>query len=116
MGVERIVHFAKSGAPRWCDVADVLARRGIVVQVRMIDGELALPDDLVPDNWTELRVGTAPGMVTLKRQGDRISLVTWSNADQALLDARDQLAAALKDAGQSTTQGNPPAYGFACDK
>jgi len=69
---------------------------GMPVQIRMIDGQLAFPDEVPSENWTELRVGIAGGMVSIRRHPDRLELVTWGNADAGLLAARDALALSLE--------------------
>ena len=58
----------------------------------MVDGELRLPEEEVPTVWQELRVGTPQGMVTVRREPDRVRLVTWGNADAAMLQAWNALA------------------------
>ena len=98
MGMDRTVSFAGRPTPAWAAVADLLARHGFPVQVRMIDGQLAFPDEQPPPSWQELRVGLPQGMVTLRRQGDDWVLVTWGNADAGLLRARNALAWALAEA------------------
>ena len=97
MGLEQTVTFARGHLPPWTEISDLLARRGFPVQVRMIDNELALPDEMPPDSWHELRLGTPQGMVTLRRDNHGIVLVTWGNADTALLQAWNALAWALAE-------------------
>jgi hypothetical protein len=72
------------------------------VVVRMVDGELRLPNEEVPTVWQELRVGTPSGMVTLKRQGNGMTATVWGNADDSLKQARDTLAGAFAVAGDGT--------------
>ena len=98
MGMEQTVTFAEGALPPWDEVSDLLARRGFPVQVRMIDDQLALPDERPPDTWRELRLGTPHGMVTLRRENRQVLLVTWGNADAGLLRARNALAWALAEA------------------
>jgi hypothetical protein len=98
MGMDQAVTFAGK-LPPWPAVADLLARRGFPVQTRMIDGELAFPDEVPPEDWRELRVGTPQGMVTLRREGGAIVCVTWGNADSALRQAWNALAWACAEAG-----------------
>jgi hypothetical protein len=71
-------------APAWPALRDLLAGRGISVQLRMIDGQLAFPDEQPPADWKELRIGTVEGMITLRREADGIRLVIWGNADGSL--------------------------------
>ena len=98
MGMDQTVTFAGQ-VPAWPAVADLLARRGFAAQVRMIDGELAFPDEVPPEGWRELRVGTPQGMVTLRREGGAVVCVTWGNADLALRQAWNALAWAWAEAG-----------------
>ena len=55
-------------------------------------------------------------MVTLRRGTDSLTCVVWSNADSALLAARDRIAWACAAAGQGTVvteSGEVPAEEFA---
>ena len=63
--------------------------------MRMIDGELAFPDETPPDNWREVRVAVSGGMITLRRESDGITLVIWGNADAGTREAWHALAQAL---------------------
>jgi hypothetical protein len=104
MGVELGVTFP-GPAPAWPAVAEACARRGLAVQMRMIDGQLAFPDEEPPDSWSELRVGVPGGMVTMRRQSNRVALVVWGNADEALLASRQALAEAVAEAGGGSLEG-----------
>ena len=111
MGMDQTVSFAGT-PPAWPAVAGLLAGRGFPVQMRMIDGQLAFPDEEPPEGWRELRVGTPQGMVTLRREPDRIHFVTWGNADRPLVQAWNALVWAHADAGGGsvlTAEGPVPA-------
>ncbi len=99
MGMEQTVIFAEGSIPAWPMVRELLNRRGFPVHMRMIDGELAFPEEMPPDLWRELRLGTPQGMVTVRRQQDRVVLVTWGNADAALRQAWNALVWAFAQAG-----------------
>jgi hypothetical protein len=99
MGLQQSVSFAQGIVPRWTDVSELLERCKFPVQVRMIDGELALPDDAVADNWRDLRVSTPLGMVTVRREGEGIIVATWSNAAADLKQAWNALAWAFAEVG-----------------
>src|SRR6516165_8626551 len=99
MGQERVVTFAGGAVPPWQNVGELLTRSGFPVQMRMIDGQLAFPDEQPPESWSELRVGTAQGMVTVRREPDRVRLVIWGNADAAMFQAWNGLAWAFAEAG-----------------
>jgi hypothetical protein len=115
MGMDRTVTFTEGGLPSWVAIRDLLEERGLPVQLRMIDGELALPDELPPETWRELRVGTPQGMVTLRRQAGQVDLVIWGNADAALRQAWDALTWAVAAAASGhilTAQGSLSAEEF----
>lgn len=87
MGMDRAVTFPTGDPPTCAAISEILRRHGFPVQLRMIDGQLAFPDETPPDNWQELRLGTPQGMVTVRKQPDRITCITWGNADRTLLQA-----------------------------
>jgi hypothetical protein len=99
MGMEQTVSFAGNTVPAYTAVRDLLGRHGFPVQPRMIDGQLALPDESPAEDWRELRLGTPQGMVTVRRDAARVVLVTWGNADAALREAWNALAWAFAEAG-----------------
>jgi hypothetical protein len=98
MGLEQTVTFARGTLPPWNEISDLLARRGFPVQVRMIDNELAFADELPPETWRELRLGTPQGMVTLRREDRQVVVVAWGNADSGLLRAWNGVSWALAEA------------------
>jgi hypothetical protein len=110
MGMERVVSL-EGEAPPWQAVADLLAQHGYATQLRMIDGELAFPDETLPASWRELRFGTPQGMVTLRREPGRLLLVTWGNADAPLRQAWNALtwACAAVSGGRVLTDDGPVA-------
>jgi hypothetical protein len=115
MGMDQRVTFAGRVTPSWEQVRDLLAARGFAVQLRMIDGQLAFPDEQPPRGWRELRVGTPQGMVTLRRDGDELVCVTWGNADASLRQAWNALAWASAECGGGriqTPQGEQEASAF----
>jgi hypothetical protein len=102
--------------PGWDAIKGRLARVGEPAPLRMIDGLPAFPDESPEEGWRELRVGFSAGMVTLRRGGDVLTCIIWSNADAALLAARDRVAWACATAGQGMVAmpaGEIPAAEFA---
>ncbi len=91
MGMDQRVTFAGQAPPLWPAVAELLAARGLPVQLRMIDGELALPDQAPPEGWRELRLGTPGGRVTVRREPGGVALVVWGNAEGPLRQAWNAL-------------------------
>ena len=99
MGMEYILRFSGGKLPQLTRVMTLLAERGFPVQVRMVDGELILPTEMVPERWTEVRLGTPTGMVTLARRGEDLAVVTWGNADEAMQRAWNAVTWAVAKAG-----------------
>jgi hypothetical protein len=99
MGLEQTVTVPAGAALPWAALAERLAARGVPVQLRMIDGLPAFPDEQPPDDWRELRAGTAAGMVTLRRTPAGVGVVVWGNADPSLQAAANALLWAVADAG-----------------
>ena len=103
MGMEQTVTFPAGSLPSWSAARDLLSSRGVQMPVRMIDGELAFPDEEPPENWRELRLGTHDGMiVTVRREPDRVVLMVWGNADARLVQVWNWLTWAFADAGNGT--------------
>lgn len=98
MGMSQVVRCSQ-GVPEWPRVAAWLAERGVAVQLRMIDGQLALPDETPGPEWDELRVGTPAGMITIRRRGDSVELTIWGNSDRALQDASAAMALGFAELG-----------------
>ena len=99
MGMEQTVIFPGKPLPSWTAARDLLAARGLPLQMRMIDGQLAFPDEEPPETWSELRFNLPGGMVTVRRDGERLVFVTWGNADDALRQAWNALTWAFAAAG-----------------
>ncbi|MBN9118523.1 MAG: hypothetical protein J0I06_05080 [Planctomycetes bacterium] len=116
MGLDRTIRFPAGAVPAWDAIKGQLARVGEPAPLRMIDGLPAFPDESPEEGWRELRVGVAAGMVTVRRGPDSLTCVVWSNADPALLAARDLIAWACASAGPGivdTAAGAVPADEFA---
>lgn len=115
MGLAQQVVFETAPAPSWAEVTAWLAARQFPVQVRMIDGQLSLPEETPPDDWRELRLSTPSGMVTLRREGSAVQFVVWGNADTALQRARNLLVLAFAERGGvvETDSGRQTAAEFA---
>jgi hypothetical protein len=101
MGMDQTVVFS-SEPPSWPLVAKLLAEKGCPVQMRMIDGELAFPDDVLPEGWREIRVASGGAMVTIRRQPGQVVLVAWGNADTNQRALWNALASAWAEAGGGT--------------
>ncbi|HWG43114.1 MAG TPA: hypothetical protein VN688_10035 [Gemmataceae bacterium] len=99
MGMEQSVSFVGQIIPAYSAVRDFLAQRGFAVQMGMIDGQLAFPDELPEQNWRELRLRTPQGMVTVRREAERLIFVTWGNADEDMLQAWNALVWAFAEVG-----------------
>jgi hypothetical protein len=109
MGLDQRVVLPEGQSPSWPAVRELLVSRGCVLQIRMIDGELAFPDEEPADQWRELRLATQAGQpITVKRDASAVQLVVWGNADRTLIQAWNALAWAFAETGQGmvhTEQG-----------
>src|SRR5262249_52240782 len=108
MGLDRTVTFPGGNIPGWPAVRALLASRGFAVQMGMIDGELAFPDEEPAATWHELRLGTPHGVVTIRREDDRLHFIVWGNADAGLLRAQNTLADTFAEAGGANSAENQP--------
>jgi hypothetical protein len=93
MGLEREVVFA-GPVPPWPAVMARLTG----VQMRMIDGNLAAPEEEPDEPWRELRVARDGEMLTIRRQSDRIVLVGWADPTPARQRLTDDLVRAFTEA------------------
>jgi hypothetical protein len=92
--MERVVILAEA-SPKWPAIRDRLAAAGASAQMRMIDNMPAFPDEEPHDDWRELRVSLGHGMITLRREPDKIRIIVWGNADDATQRDQELLATAL---------------------
>ena len=116
MGLDCTVRCPAGSVPAWDAIRGQLARLGEPAPLRMIDGLPAFPDESPEDGWRELRLGFPAGMVTLRSAADTLTCIIWSNADPALMGARDCVAWACAAAGQglvATPAGEVTADEFA---
>jgi hypothetical protein len=102
--MDQTVVFPQGKPPAWPEVAGLLAGQGRPVQMRMIDGELAFPDEEPPEGWREIRVGASGAMVTMRKGEDRVVLVAWGNADAAGRALWNTLTWAWAEAGNGLVQ------------
>ena len=93
MGLEAAIPIPEAGVPDWGTVREKMSSSGVPVDLKMIDGRLVLPSEIPPREWQELRVGTAEGMITIRRRGATLSFVVFGNASVELVRTRDRLAA-----------------------
>jgi len=61
----------------------------------MVDNQLVSPKVPPPSTWQDVRLKTPAGTVTLKRNGNRVSLTVFGNADEALLAMQKRIAEVL---------------------
>ncbi len=91
VGQETTVRSARSLG----EALKALAGDGAPCQIAMVDGQLVHPSATPPAVWAEVRLRTAAGMITLRRRGDEVSVVTFGNAAAEVLQMRDRIAAAM---------------------
>jgi len=106
MGMDQSVTFIETPIPAWEAVSTFLTSKGYPVQMRMIDGQLAFPDEQPPDDWKELRVGTTHGMITIRREVQKLVFVTWGNADEEMQMAWNALTWAFAEVGKGIVEAS----------
>jgi hypothetical protein len=78
---------------------DVLLARleagGAPSQIVMIDGALTMPGARPPRDWGDIRLRTPSGTLALKRDGNRVAVVVFGNADAAMLEMQGKIATLL---------------------
>jgi hypothetical protein len=90
MGLERVVPVAP---PSIAEISARLAGIGVVV---MADNRFLPPGQPAPATWTDLRVKTPAGTVSIVRRGpDALAVVVFGNADAPLQEVQEQIAAKL---------------------
>jgi hypothetical protein len=72
-----------------------LERASMPAQIVMIDGALTMPGARAPHDWGDVRLRTPAGTLALKRDGERVAVVVFGNADEPLLAMQSQIAALL---------------------
>jgi len=106
MGLDRKVLLKSNPTPAWASWTTLLAQRQLSVQIRMIDGQLAFPDEIPDDTWQELRVGLPACMLTLRREPDGIRVVTWGNASPDALREWKMTIWAIAKAGEGEVESD----------
>jgi len=104
-------------APLWSVIRERSLPFTGPMQLRMIDGLPAFPDEQPEEGWRELRLSVSGSMLTLRR-GAQDECIIWGNADAALQRAWQAIAYACADAGNGlipTEQGPRTASEFALE-
>jgi len=105
MGLDRTIRFSSDETPTWDAIRRRLSLIGASASLRLIDGLPAFPDELPADDWKELRIGMAAGMVTIRRGAGRLTCVIWANAGQALEEDWRRVTWACAAAGDGLIDG-----------
>jgi hypothetical protein len=72
-----------------------LAEAGAASQIVMIDGALTMPGARAPRDWGDVRLRTPAGTLALKRDGARVAVVVFGNADEGMLAMQAKIATLL---------------------
>ena len=88
---------AVEGTPALAALLERLAAAGLPSTLLMVDNQLVSPKRPPPAVWTEVRLKTPAGTITLRRQAGAVTLTVFGNADDALLLAKDQVGRALTE-------------------
>jgi hypothetical protein len=96
MGQEIVIPTSKQSWS-WEDFLEHCQRKNLSMEMRMIDGNLAFPDEKPEPDWREVRIATANGMITLRRELGAIRFVIWGNASPELMEDHRQIAEACRE-------------------
>ncbi len=83
------------GAIALATLLQKLEQAGAPSQIVMVDGALVMPGAPPPPAWRDVRLRTPAGTLALKRDGARVSVVVFGNADAAMLAMQQKIAALL---------------------
>jgi hypothetical protein len=114
MGLQQSVEMP-GGFPAWADFQHACTTAGLPIRVRMIDGLPAFPDEMPPESWQDVRIGTAGGMITLRRSATGVDIVTWGNAECTLQDDIRTLISILSQSPQGQNSVGRTATGKETD-
>jgi hypothetical protein len=84
------------GGLTWEAIRSRLAGGGFTFAMRMIDNLPAFPDETPEDGWRDVRIATGNGMITLRRSGADLEVVSWGNAEAGLKGDVDRLVELLR--------------------
>ncbi len=103
MGLEKVIVY-EGMSPSWAQLAEAFQHRGLKAVIRMIDGQLAFPDESPPSAWHEVRLGFSAGMITLRAAPGRLFITIWGNASPELVQVWDQVAQTCAEAVAGTIE------------
>lgn len=84
MGLSRTISVPAGTTPSWPSIAAALTQAGETPAIRMIDNLPAFPDETPADDWQDIRVGLAGGMVTIRRTASDLTCICWGTEDAKL--------------------------------
>ena len=84
------------GAVSLAALLQKLERAGTPAQIVMVDGALVMPTAAPPAQWRDVRLRAQAGTLALKREGTRVDVIVFGNADAAMLTLQHQVAKLLE--------------------
>ncbi len=84
------------GAIALATLLQKLEQAGAPSQIVMVDGALVMPGAAPPAAWRDVRLRTPAGTLALKREGARVDVVVFGNADAPMLAMQHQVARLLE--------------------
>src|SRR5688572_28136284 len=96
MGQEIHVDWPSASPCPLGPVLEKLAEGGLTCFIVMVEGNLQAPQTPPPSEWREVRLKCQAGTIALRRGSDGIHVVIFGNADDALREAQQRVAAAVR--------------------
>ena len=105
MGLDRTIRFPTAETPAWEAIQNTTRTSRRVGPTAHDRRNARVSRTKLPDaGWKELRVGTAAGMITIRRRPGMLSCVVWGNPDAALNAAWTKVIWACAEAGNGSIE------------
>lgn len=83
-----------------CEPGNVrVVAKDLGMALRLVENMPAFPDEEIPEEFSEIRLGSEGGMISVRSQPGALVLVVWGNADDPLCQALVKLAGCLATRG-----------------
>jgi hypothetical protein len=75
-----------------------LQAQGHTALVAMVDGSLVMPGSTLPTDWTDVRLRTEAGTLTLSQREGGVAVTVFGNAPRELVDLQARIVELLGEA------------------
>lgn len=83
-----------------CEPGNVrVVAKDLGMALRLVENMPAFPDEEIPEEFSEIRLGSDGGMISVRNQPGALVLVVWGNAEESLCQALVKMAGGLAARG-----------------